>query len=109
MTDRNADYLIIGGGIAGPTGLWFGGTVYRSHHTLDNIVDIRKVAHHLSTVEYRNWCALDNSFGKFEERHVWPAPGPVYRKETQAGSLQLVEMRITMRHQLIGFLGGRVQ
>lgn len=57
----------------------------------------------LAVVEDLDRFAGKNGLGKFEQRHVRPAPRAIYGEEAQTCSRQTVEMAIGMRHQFVGF------
>ena len=58
----------------------------------------------LAEVEDVDRLAFDDLFREQKKRHVGPAPGPIYRKETQTRDRQPIEVRVGMRHQFVGFL-----
>src|SRR3989344_7290298 len=93
------------GRIAGPGGVGPGRSGYDTGNSLNNIIDIGEITDHFSVIEYRYGCSFQYALGELEERHVRPSPGAINREEPQAGTGQLVQMRITMRHQFIGLFG----
>mmetsp|Transcript_59449 Transcript_59449/g.140639 ORF Transcript_59449/g.140639 Transcript_59449/m.140639 type:complete len:306 (+) Transcript_59449:1652-2569(+) len=85
------------------------GAVQHPHDAFGDVVDVGEVADHLAVVEHVDRPPLDDGLGEQEQRHVRPAPGPVHREEAQPRRRQAEQVRVGMRHQLIGLLGGGVQ
>ena len=83
--------------------------VQDAHDPFDDIVDIGEVALHVAVVEHLDRLACQQRPCELEGRHVWPTPGPVDGKEAQPGGGHPVEVRVGVRHQLVGLLGGRVE
>ncbi len=78
-------------------------------HALHDIVDIGEVAPHLAVVEHVDRLAREDRLGEEEQRHVGPPPGSIDGEEPQPGARESVKVRVGMRHELIGFLGRRVE
>src|ERR1700682_4127750 len=74
-----------------------------AHDTLDNVVDVGKVALHLAIVENLDRLTLEHGSREQHRRHVRPSPGALNGEKTQAGRRHAVEMAVTVRHQLVGF------
>ncbi|KAF5276624.1 hypothetical protein FQA39_LY18562 [Lamprigera yunnana] len=82
-----------------------GGLGQHAQHAFGDVVDIGEVAHHLAVAVHVNRLARQHGLGELEQRHIRPAPRPIDGKKAQPGGGQLVEVRIGVRHQLVGFLG----
>lgn len=53
--------------------------------------------------------AFQHTLGELEQRHIRAPPRPIDREEAQAGGRQPIQMRVGVRHQLVGLLGGGIQ
>ena len=53
--------------------------------------------------------AVEDGAGEREQSHVGPAPGSVDGEEAQAGRWDAEQVRVAVRHQFVGALGGGVQ
>ena len=51
--------------------------------------------------------AVEDGAGEGEQRHVGAAPGAVHGEEAQAGRRDAEQVRVAVRHQLVGALGWR--
>ena len=74
-------------------------------HTLHDVIDIGKVAFAVSVVEDLDGLAFSEFVGKAEIRHVRAAGRAIDRKETQTCGRDIVELRISMGHELVALLG----
>src|SRR3990170_4443067 len=84
---------------------WLRGSVEEHlHHSVHDIIDVREIATVLTLVEQLDRCAFADRLGKQDWRHVRPAPWPVNGEEPKARDHQSVQMRITVRHQLVALL-----
>src|SRR5678815_6095280 len=80
-----------------------------SDYAFDDVIDIGKVAAHLSVVIHLDRLSFQNRLGENEEGHVGPSPGPIDRKKPQPRAGNPIEMRITMGHEFIGLFAGRIE
>jgi len=78
-------------------------------NAVHDAVDVREAALEVAVVEYLDRRARVDRPSKQEQFHVRAAPGALIAEEAQAGAGNAVEVRITVRHHLVGFLGGGVQ
>src|SRR5712691_571174 len=85
-------------------GLW-----HEPYDRFDHVVDIGEVPAHLAVVEQLDRPALHDGIREQPHGHVRPAPRPVNGEEPQAGRRQREQMRVGMRHQLVGLLGRTVE
>src|SRR5690606_5607396 len=69
-----------------------------------NIVDVGKAAAVLPMIEYLDCFAGTYGAGKQHRSHVRAPPWAIDGKEPEAGTRDSVEMGITVRHHLVGFL-----
>ena len=76
-----------------------------AEHTLDDIVDVRKVALAVSVVENLNCLAGAELVGEAEIGHIRSAGGAVDGKKAQAGTGDVVEFGVGMRQKLVRFFG----
>ncbi|MNI56319.1 hypothetical protein D3C73_1113140 [compost metagenome] len=76
---------------------------------LNDIVDIGKVTAQLAIVVNIDWLTSQHGLGEFEQRHIGAPPRAIDGKETQASGRDTIQMRIGMRHQLIGLLRCRIE
>jgi len=86
-----------------------GDPVAGAEDALHDVVDVGEVAAHPAVVVDVDGFAGEDGPGEEKEGHVGPAPGAVDGKEPQAGGRQAVEVRIGVRHQFVGLLGGGVE
>ena len=86
-----------------------GRIVEGGQHTRDDIVDIGKVALHLTMVEDRDRVTRQNFPGKDVKRHVRAAPGAIDSEKPQTGLRQAIGRRIGITHQLVRLLGSGVK
>ena len=78
-------------------------------YRFDDVVDVGEVAFHVAVVVQVDRVAVQDGAGEGEQRHVGPAPGAVHGEEAQAGGRDAEQVRVAVRHQLVGALGGGVQ
>src|SRR5258708_36592812 len=67
-------------------------------YAMRDVVDIGEVALHLAMVKERDRRALHDRLGEQIDRHVRPAPRPIYRKKSQSGAGEAVKIAIGMVH-----------
>jgi len=60
-------------------------------------------------VEDLDRLALENGLGEEVRGHVRSAPGAVHGEKAQARARQTIQVAVGVRHEFIGFFGGRVQ
>ena len=82
---------------------------HQRHDSLDHIVDIGEVAAHASALEQADRLSGEDRLGEQPEGHVGAAPRPVGGKEAKPGRRQAEDVRIGVRHQFVGLLGGRIE
>ncbi len=75
------------------------------HQCCDNVIDVGKVAPHISVVEDFDRLLIDDCSGKGVVGHIRTSPGPIDGEEAQSGSWEAIQMGIGVGHQFIGFLG----
>ena len=66
----------------------------RSHHTLDNVVDVGVIPSSRSVSVLVNRFARVNAASELMDGQVWSLPRSVNREETQRDHPQLIKMRI---------------
>lgn len=86
-----------------------GRAVEDADDAFDDVVDVGEVPDHASVVVDVDRLAGEHGFGELEQRHVRSSPGAIDREKTQTRAGQAEEMRIAVRHQFVGALGGRIQ
>src|SRR5690349_10439018 len=74
-----------------------------------NIIYISKIAQHITIVIHIYWLAINDSFGKERQCHIWSAPRSIYRKKPKACYWQAVHITVHMRHQFVTAFGSGVQ
>ncbi len=82
------------------------------HHTdnsLDNVIHISKVTLAVAIVEDFDGFALHQLVGKAEVGHVRTASRTIHCEEAQTSGRNVVELGVSVCHQLIGFLSGRIK
>ena len=110
-----ADVVDTGGGggdgglAAVPVGGALGGMVDHADYRFGDIVDVGKVAFHVAVVVEVDGVSVEDGAGEGEQGHVGPAPGAVDGKEAEAGRRDAEQVRVAVRHQFVGALGGGVQ
>mmetsp|Transcript_17298 Transcript_17298/g.56588 ORF Transcript_17298/g.56588 Transcript_17298/m.56588 type:complete len:217 (+) Transcript_17298:654-1304(+) len=81
----------------------------RSHHTVDDVVDVREVAARPSVpVDLDGQPQLDPA-REGEVGHVGPAPGPVHCEEAEPRQPEPVQPVVDVGDGLVSLLGGRIQ
>ena len=93
--------------VIGRVGQWR--TVQRVHDAGGNIVDKSEITYHLAVVEHLDRLSGQDGAGEHEQRHVGAAPRPVDREKAQPGGWQAKQVAVSVGHQLVGLLGGRVK
>lgn len=78
-----------------------GRTIEHTDHAFNDVVDVGKVPPVLTAVENGDLLTDQDVLGEFEQRHVRSAPRAIDGEEAQAGGVQVVQMTVSMRHQLI--------
>src|SRR5690606_976136 len=81
----------------------------QAHGGLDGVVDVGEVARQHAAAVDVDRLAAQQRVGKLPDRHVGPPPGPVDREVAQPGDRQREQVRVAVRHKLVGALGRRVQ
>ena len=76
-----------------------------AEHTLDDIVDVRKVALAVSVVENLDRLAGAELVGEAEIGHIRSAGGAIDGKKAQAGTGDVVELGVGVRQKLVRFFG----
>ena len=85
------------------------GCIDKATNSLDQIIDIGEVAHHLAIIVDVDRLTIQHCLGEFEQGHVGPAPRTINREKAKHRHRQAVEMRIAVRHRLGRFLGRGVE
>ncbi len=73
-----------------------------------DVVDVGEVARVVTVVEHVDRLAGEDVARELEQRHVGAPPRPVHREEAQSRHRQTEEVRVGVRHELVGLLGGGV-
>lgn len=77
--------------------------LHDAHNALDYIVDVCEVALAVAVVENADCLAAQKLVGEAEIRHVRAACGSVDREEAESRRGDIIELRIGVSHQLVGF------
>ena len=77
--------------------------LHDAHNALDYIVDVCEVALAVAVVENAYRLAAQKLVGEAKIRHVRAACGSVDREEAESRRGDVIELRIGVSHQLIGF------
>ena len=85
------------------------GVLHDANHSLHNVVDIGEVALAVAIVENLDGLAFNKFVGKTEVCHVGTTGWAIDGKEAQAGRGDVVELAISMGHQLVALLRGGVE
>src|SRR5262249_11969617 len=86
-----------------------GNRVEHADHAFYNIVDIREVALHVPVVVNVDGPVFKNGPGERKQRHVRTPPGTIHGEEAKSGGWQAVKVAVSVGHQLVRALGGRVE
>lgn len=89
--------------------LLLGGVLHDAHHSLHNVIDIGEVAFAVAIVENLDCLAFHQLVGEAKVSHVGTAGGAIDGKEAEAGRGDVVELTISMGHQLVALLRGGVE
>ena len=74
-----------------------------------NIVNVSEVSSHISMIVNLDRFARHDLFCKFEIGHIRSAHRPVNRKKAKSRQRNSIQLAVSIRHKLIGFLGCCVQ
>ena len=85
------------------------GVLHDAHHSFHDVVDIGEVALAVAIIEYLDGIAFHQLVGEAEVSHVGTACGAIDGEETEAGRGDVVELAISMGHQLVALLRGGVE
>lgn len=85
------------------------GMSHDTHYTLHDVIDIGKVAFAVSVVEDPDGLAFTEFVGEAEIRHVRTAGWAIDREETETCGRDIVELRISMRHEFVALLGRGIE
>ena len=85
------------------------GVLHDAHHSLHNVVDIGEVALAVAIVENLDGLAFHQLVSEAEVSHVGTTGGTIDGKEAEAGRGDVVELAISMGHQLVALLRGGVE
>src|SRR3982751_940418 len=72
---------------------WF---IEDSDDAFGNVIDVCKIALHLSKIEDLNRFSFYDRFREYEQGHVGASARTVHRKESQAAAWALIHMRVAM-------------
>lgn len=87
--------------------LW--GMSHDTHYTFHDVVNIGKVAFAVAVVEDLDGLAFTEFVGESEICHVRTSCGAIDRKETETCGRDIVELRVSMGHELVALLGRSVE
>ena len=102
-------YLVRGDGQTVLAVLLLRGVLHDAHHSLHDVVDIGEVALAVAIIENLDGLAFHQLIGEAEVSHVGTAGGAIDGKEAEAGRGDVVELAISMGHQLVALLRGGVE
>ena len=85
------------------------GVLHDAHHSLHDVVNIGEVALAVAIVENLDGLAFHQLVGEAEVSHVGTTCGAIDGEETEAGRGDVVELAISMGHQLVALLRGGVE
>lgn len=97
------------GRIAPPRGIARRRPIDDGDDAFHDVVDVGKVPPHAAVVEDLDRFATQNFGSELEKRHVRAAPGSIDRKKAKPGALKAIQVGVAVGHQLVRFLGRRVQ
>ena len=83
--------------------------LHHAHNAFDNVIDVSKVALALAVVENLDGLAGLELVCEAEVGHVRAACGSVDGKEAQPRARDVVELAVSVGHELVALLGGGVQ
>lgn len=87
------------------TVLFLRGMSHDTDNSLHDVIDIGKVAFAVAVIEDLDSLAFTEFVGEAEIRHVRAAGWAIDRKETETCGRDIVELRISMGHELVALLG----
>lgn len=85
------------------------GVLHDAHHSLHDVVDIGEVALAVAIIENLDGLAFHQLVGEAEVSHVGTTGGAIDGKEAEAGRGNVVELAISMGHQLVALLRGGIK
>ena len=74
-----------------------------------HVIHVGEIPPHVAAVEQLDRPAVEYSRGEQPHRHIGPAPRAIHGEEPQAGDRKVEQVRIGVRHQLVGFLGRTIE
>ena len=83
--------------------------LHDANHSLHDVVDIGEVALAVAIVENLDGLAFHQFVGEAEVCHIGTAGRAIDGKEAEAGRGDVVELAISMGHQLVALLRGGVE
>lgn len=81
------------------------GMSHDTHNSLHDVIDIGEVAFAVAVVEDLDCLAFTEFVGEAEIRHVGAASWAIDREETETCGRDIVELRVSMGHELVALLG----
>ena len=79
--------------------------VKHPNHSFNDVVDIGEIATMISKIKYVDRFPSQDLLRKSEQRHIRTAPRAIASEKPKTCGRHLVEMAITMCHQLVGLFG----
>ena len=102
-------HLVRGDGQSVLAVLLLGGVLHDARHSLHDVVDIGEVALAVAIVENLYGFAFHQLVGEAKVSHIGTAGGAIDGEEAEAGRGDVVELAISMGHQLVALLRGGVE
>ena len=91
------------------TVLLLGGVLHDANHSLHDVVDIGEVALAVAIIENLDCLTFNKFVGETKVCHIWTTGGAIDGEEAEAGRGDVVELAISMGHQLVALLRGGVE
>ena len=82
--------------------------IYHPYRSIDNIIDVGKVAYHVAMVEHLDRLSFGYGIGKQHWRHIGASPRTVNGEIPKSRYTEPVQFAIRMSHQFVRLLTGGV-
>ena len=85
------------------------GMLHDTDYSLHDVIDIGKVTFAVAVVEDLDGLAFTELVGEAEICHIGTAGGAIDREETETRGRDIVELRVSMGHELVALLGRGIE
>ena len=83
--------------------------LHHPYDSLHNVIHVGEVSLAVAVVEDLDLLPFQQLIGKAKIGHVWTATRTINGEEAEAGTGDIVQLRVGMSHQLVALFGGRIE